>query len=147
MENLIKILSLLNNSTEQKQKPAEIPKEVSSQYPYGEFPIRYTRHGQEEIRKSSENRFSYNEQKQEEPQPQSNIDIASLLPLIQLMSSKNNQPRDMFKILSKLLFKDNKDLEKLFDLLPKQKPVEIKSENEFPDTNKVKISSLRKINE
>ena len=52
----------------------------------------------------------------------------------------------MFKILSKLLFKDNPEIEKLFNIIPQIKPQEIKSTSSFPDTNKVAINNLKRIN-
>ena len=45
----------------------------------------------------------------------------------------------------KLLFKDNPTYEKLFSQLTKIKSQEIKREDDFPDTNNIKISSLKRI--
>lgn len=148
MENLLQILNLLNNTSKQNETPTqqEIPKEILDQYPYGDFPIRYTKVGQENIRKQSEKRFSYEESipnKTINNEQNNNLNLTSLLPFIQLMSGKK-QPHDMMKLLSQLLFKDNKDMQKLFELFP-MKSQEIKNNNNFPDLNKVKISSLKRI--
>lgn len=123
-----------------------IPKEIIDQYPYGQFPIRYTRLGQESIRKESENRFLNVEPPPNLEETKSNINILEFLPLIELMSGKKDS-KEMFKILSKLLFKDNKDMETIFNLLspPSPKSQEIKPQNPFPNTNKVNISSLKRI--
>ena len=61
MDNLSELLQLFSNTTKKEEKTT-IPKELADQYPYGQFPIRYTKIGQEEIRKQSENRFSYSEE-------------------------------------------------------------------------------------
>jgi hypothetical protein len=105
MDNIADLIQMFSNK--QEEKKIEIPKELADQYPYGQFPIRYTKIGQEEIRKQSENRFSYSEEKKEQPSQSNNLDMKSLLPIIQLMSSGKKNPNDMMKILSKLLFKDN----------------------------------------
>lgn len=122
-----------------------IPKEILDQYPYGEFPIRYTKSGQESIRRESENRFSYAEPLSPPPSEKQN-NILELLPLLQLMSGKKDS-KEMFKILSKLLFKDNKEMEQIASLLMPtiSKSQEIKPQADFPDANKVNISSLKRI--
>ena len=143
ISDLIKIFSNFNN-----EKKQEIPKEISNQYPYGQFPIKYTKLGQESIRKQSENRYSYNEEKEKNNRNDS-LDLQTLLPMIQLMTSSKKSNKDMMGILTKLLFKDQPELQKLFSLLPnnsKIKNQEIKQNNQFPDTNKVQISSLKRIN-
>lgn len=126
-----------------------IPKEVIEQYPYGEFPLRYTKSGQEIIRKQSESRFKYDNpvatQNVSPDNKSENLNLSMLLPLIQMMSGGKKNPKDMMQIFSKLLFKDNPDMQKLFSMLPNIKGQEITPQNEFPDTNKVSISSLKKI--
>ena len=52
----------------------------------------------------------------------------------------------MLELLSKVIFKDNPELQKLLKLFPHTKSQEVKSTQDFPDTNKICISSLRKIN-
>lgn len=135
----------LDTYLESNQAPnSPIPKEILDQYPYGEFPIRYTKIGQESIRRESENRFS-NVRPESHPQP-NNMNFLELLPILQLMNGKKDS-KEMFKILSKLLFKDNKDLEKIFNLLSPSiaKSQELKNTQSFPDTNNVKINNLRRI--
>lgn len=143
MENISDLIQLLSNNKQEKK--VEIPKEIADQYPYGKFPIRYTKLGQEEIRKQSESRFSYSEEYKEEKKEDNNLDLKSLLPIIQLMSSGKKNPKDMIKILTKILFKDNPTYEKLFSQLTNMKSKEIKSEDNFPDTNKVIINSLKRV--
>lgn len=150
VDNLLNILNLFNQASQTKNtepEKYEIPKEILDQYPYGKFPNQYTKNGQEDLRKASENRYSYiDAEKTEARKNESNLDISSILPLIELMSGKQ-QPKDMMKILSKMLFKENKEFEKIFDLItPKNKPQELIN-NSFPNTNKVKISTLRRIDE
>lgn len=131
-----------NNYTE--TNTSNIPKEILDQYPYGQFPIRYTKLGQENIRRESENRFSYNATP---PQTQqNNLNLLELIPLLQLMNGKKDS-KEMFKILSKLLFKDNKDIEKIFNLISPTltQSQELKPQSTFPDTNKIKINSLQRV--
>ena len=144
MENiadLIKIFSTLN-----KDKPQEIPKEIENQYPYGQFPIKYTKSGQENIRKQSENRYSHIEKDSKENNNNNDFSLETFLPIIQLMSSGKKNNKDMMSILAKLLFKDKPELQKLFNLFPniKQKNQEIKANTQFPDTNKIQINSLKR---
>lgn len=156
MENLINLISSLSNANSHNQKnEPQIPKEILDQYPYGEFPIRYTKVGQDTIRRNSENRFSYNTPPQEEKpleNNQSSLDLKSMLPLIQTLSNKKNSPKDLFKVFSQLLFKNNPELSKLINLFSSNtthneniKSQEINNTTYFPDTNKVNISSLKKV--
>ena len=68
-----------------------------------------------------------------------------LIPIIQMLSGGKKNQKDMMQIFSKLLFKDNPDMQKLFSMLPSIKGQEINNSEDFPDTNKVKISTLKKI--
>ena len=147
MDNIIEILNTVNsiNAHQHESSSPSIPEEILNQYPYGQFPTRYTKVGQEEIRRNSQNRFSHESKTTANTTSnnQSN-DILSILPLLQLIASKNNQ--DTMKILSQFLFKDNKDMQKLFNLIShKNKPQSINADSNFPNTNKVKISSLKRI--
>lgn len=142
--NIIEILSSLYKKSETPPPEPEIPEEIKSMYPYGEFPIRYTKIGQEEIRKHSENRFEP-PQKDSPTNQSDNFNIMSLLPLLQLLGGKKN-PKDMMQILSSILLKDNPEMQKLFKLLPKPDKDIQKSSIDFPNTNTVNISSLKRIN-
>ena len=154
MENLIKLLSSLsqnNKDSSNTNNSNPIPKEIIDQYPYGEFPIRYTKVGQEDIRKNSENRFAYTESPiPQEKTDHNNFDLQSLMPIVQLLSNKNTSQKDMFKVFSSLLFKDKPELQNILDIFsksskPSQKHQEIDNTNPFPNTNRVNISSLQKI--
>jgi hypothetical protein len=152
--NLISALSKNTSNTKNEENTQTIPKEILDQYPYGEFPIRYTKPGQETIRKHSENRFleSYDNKTNENNNNNTNdFNISSLLPLIQILSNKNSSNKDLIDIFSKLLFKDKPELQNLLKMFNKSshkdiKPQEINNTNYFPETNKVNISSLKKIN-
>ena len=143
--NLFKAISS-SNKKEQADTP-HIPKEVIEQYPYGQFPLKYTKSGQEIIRKQSEDRFAYKESEHivNEEKKDNNMDLNTLLPIIQMLSGGKKNSKDLFKILAKILFKDNPEMEKIMSLMPNLKAQEFKQQQEFPDTNKVKISSLKKI--
>ena len=56
INDIIKVFS--SQKTQEQEQTPNIPQEVLNQYPYGQFPIQYTRTGQEQLRKQSENRFS-----------------------------------------------------------------------------------------
>ena len=143
------MIDMFQNLSSNNSNNNPIPKEVIEQYPYGEFPLRYTKSGQEIIRKQSESRFKYDNpvatQNVSPDNKSENLNLSMLLPLIQMMSGSKKNPKDMMQIFSKLLFKDNPDMQKLFSMLPNIKGQEITPQNEFPDTNKVSISSLKKI--
>lgn len=143
------MIDMFQNLSSNNSNNNSIPKEVIEQYPYGEFPLRYTKSGQEIIRKQSESRFKYDNSVATQNVPSDskneNLNLSMLLPLIQMMSGSKKNPKDMMQIFSKLLFKDNPDMQKLFSMLPNIKGQEIAPQSEFPDTNKVSISSLKKI--
>ena len=142
------IIDMFQNLNSNNSNSNSIPKEVIEQYPYGEFPLRYTKSGQEIIRKQSESRFKYDNSVATQNTPpeckSENLNLSMLLPIIQMLSGNKKNPKDMMQIFSKLLFKDNPEMQKLFSLLPSIKGQEI-SQNEFPETNKISISSLKKI--
>lgn len=150
MDNIFNMLDKLNSNNSSTVENNNIPKEILDQYPYGQFPIRYTKYGQEIIRKQSESRFKYendNVQNIEKNTIDKKLDISTLLPIIQMLSSGKKSNKDMMQLFSKILFKDNPDLQKLFSLFPTIKGQDIdKQKDEFPNTNKVEISSLKKIN-
>lgn len=146
MNNLLNLINILSkSSTDNNEHKQDIPQEILSQYPYGDFPIRYTKSGQESLRRESEKRYAYEKKEDEQSSHTNNISIAELIPFLQLLGNKK-EPTETFQLLTKLLFKDNKEIESLFKLIPKSKPQEIDHENEFPNTNKVKINSLQRIN-
>lgn len=149
MSDLFEMFSSLNlNKNENTQNT--IPQEIINQYPYGQFPLRYTKSGQEIIRKQSENRYSYSTNTQNNDSiakdtQNGNINLSTLLPIIQMLSTGKKNSKDMMQLFSKLLFKDNPDMQKLINLIPNLKGQEIKCENQFPNTNKIQISELKKI--
>ncbi len=137
-----------NNSNTKSDSQNSIPKEILDQYPYGEFPLRYTKSGQEIIRKQSESRYSHisdTPQHRDVYTENNNLSLTTILPLIQMLSGGKKNSKDLMQIFSKLLFKDNPDMQKLINLIPNLKGQELKTEDNFPDTNKIQISSLKKI--
>lgn len=151
MDNFFDILNSFSKSQDNKNDN-NIPKEVIDQYPYGQFPLRYTKSGQEIIRKQSESRYLYDSPSQSiqnnnppPPKDDNSLNLSLLLPIIQMLSGGKKSSKDMLGIFSKLLFKDNPDMQKLFSMLPNIKSQELSNEDNFPTTNKVQISSLKKI--
>ena len=151
MDNIFEMLGKLNSNNNSKDTNS-IPKEIIDQYPYGQFPLRYTKTGQEIIRKQSESRYSYEQQNNYNEPPQenksdNNLNLSMLLPFIQMLSGGKKSSKDMMQVFSKLLFKDNPDMQKLFSMLPNIKGLDVKTTNNetFPNTNKVEISSLKRI--
>ncbi len=151
MDNIFEMLGKLNSNNNSKDTNP-IPKEIIDQYPYGQFPLRYTKTGQEIIRKQSESRYSYEQPNTYNEPPQenksdNNLNLSMLLPFIQMLSGGKKNPKDMMQVFSKLLFKDNPDMQKLFSMLPNIKGLDVKTTNNetFPNTNKVEISSLKRI--
>ena len=150
MDNIFDMLGKLGSQKPENENPqATIPKEILDQYPYGQFPLRYTKSGQEILRKQSENRFSFEQEKTpvstQGAKQENGLNMQMLIPIIQMLSGGKKNQKDMMQIFSKLLFKDNPDMQKLFSILPNIKGQEINSSEDFPDTNKVKISTLKKI--
>lgn len=148
MDNIFDMLGKLGSQKSQNENSQAVPKEILDQYPYGQFPLRYTKSGQEILRKQSENRFSYEQEKTVSTQGEkqdSGLNMQMLIPIIQMLSGGKKNQKDMMQIFSKLLFKDNPDMQKLFSILPNIKGQEINNSEDFPDTNKVKISTLKKI--
>lgn len=149
MQNLglTEIIKTLSNTNENS---SSIPKEILEQYPYGEFPLRYTKSGQEYLRKNSEARYLNSPpstQDKVEDDTSKPIDLSTILTLSTLLSNKKKQPSDMLELISSILFKDNPEIKKLLKLFkPTTKAQEVIPKEDFPDTNKVCISSLKRIN-
>lgn len=149
MQNLglSEIIKTLSNTSE---KSPTIPKEVLDQYPYGEFPLRYTKSGQDFLRKNSETRYLNDTpptQDNEENNTSNSLDLSTILTLTSLLTNKKKQPSDMLELISTILFKDNPEMKKLLKLLaPTTKAQEVTPKEDFPDTNKVCISTLKRIN-
>lgn len=149
MDNIAQLLKILSNTNSEENKEPDIPKEIIDQYPYGEFPIRYTKSGQETIRKNSEARYSHSiDTNKDSLQPKpAGLDISTILSLSTLLSGKKKgNQNDMLEIFSSILFKDNPELKKILELFSKKtKAQEIDNSNNFPDANKVRISALKKV--
>ena len=149
MDNIAQLLKILSSQNNTNTTEPQIPKEITDQYPYGEFPIRYTKTGQETIRKNSESRFSINPSSQtnnEIHNNPSNIDISTILTLSTLLSGKKKNQNEMLELLSSMLFKDNPELKKILSLFSKNhKTQEINNSLNFPETNRVSINSLKKV--
>lgn len=149
MDNIADLLKILSSAQNiEKESSTQIPREIADQYPYGEFPIRYTRVGQETIRKNSETRYlnPATETTEHTENRKDNLDITTILSLTSLLSNKSKKPRDMFEIFSSILFKDKPELKKILGMFSKTpKSNNINNCDSFPDTNKVSISSLKKV--
>ncbi len=139
MESLIKLLSM----GQKPQTSEPINQEINMQYPYGDFPIRYTKSGQELLRKNSEARFLSSPPP--EQQQNQNLDVSTLVTLMSLIGNKKKSSSDILELISPLLFKDNPELKSLLKLFNKDKPKDIINTENFPNTNKVTISNLKRV--
>ena len=139
----------MNNSNNYTQDNNfnNIPKEIINQYPYGDFPIKYTKSGQEKIRIQSEHRYeNYIENATPIESQNNSTNIDTILPLIQILTKKQKSPNDMMEIMSKILFKDNPKMEKIFTLFNNNiKKQNIDNTSTFPDTNKYDIDKLKRV--
>ena len=149
MDNIAQLLKILSSTNSNENREPQTPKEILDQYPYGEFPIRYTKSGQEKIRKNSESRYSHHTDNHENlslPKTPC-LDISTILSLSSLLSGKKkNNQNEMLEIFSSLLFKDNPEFKQILELFSKKpKAQEIDNCSNFPDTNKVCINSLKKV--
>lgn len=138
--NLINILS----KTPIDATNGNIPKEVLDQYPYGDFPLRYTKTGQEFLRKNSEARY-LNPSPNPEANKSSEPDMSTLVSILSLLGGKKKSSNDIFELLSSILFKDNPELKNILKLFNPKKQTEIETCSDFPDANKVKISNLKRV--
>lgn len=141
--NIANLLKALSNGQDNIAPPSNSQNEISMQYPYGDFPIRYTKSGQETLRKQSEARFLNT------PQPSntqgSDMDISTLVTIMSLLTGKKKSSSDLLELLYPLLFKNNPELKSLLKLFNKESPKEIVNTKDFPNTNKVSVSSLKRV--
>ncbi len=142
LSNLINILS--SAKTDKEVSSESIPKEILDQYPYGDFPIRYTKTGQEFLRKNSEARYLNPTPQRKEPQSQE-FNISTLVTLLSLVGTKKKSPSDMLELFSSILFKDNPEIKNILKLFNANKQPKIESLEKFPDANKIKISTLKRV--
>ena len=130
-ESVLNILSnmLINKdsttSAAKNYNTAPKSNDLNNMYPYGDFPIRYTKNYQAYL-KSNLNRvdtFSTNtdteniDSNYQNNTTQNNFDIKSLLSLIQNLSSNNLDTKSLLSTLIPLLFKDQNNLLPLIDAL------------------------------
>lgn len=142
LSNLINILS--SAKTDKDASSESVPKEILDQYPYGDFPIRYTRSGQEFLRKNSEARYLNPTPQYEEPKT-SKSDISTLATLLSLVGTKKKSPSDMLELFSSIIFKDNPEIKNILKLFNTNKQPKIEPLEKFPDANKIKISTLKRV--
>ncbi len=131
---------------------------ILSEYPYGQFPTRYTKSGQEEMKrkwqegKANNNNVSIqnvgNTTEDSEPTHSANtIDIHKLLPLIKKMNSNSPLSQgDLMGMLMGMLGKEHSDLVDIFSVIANTKTVkesDIKSMN--INTNLPPIDSYKKV--
>lgn len=142
--NFSNLINILSGAQTTSNTTTNIPKEVLEQYPYGDFPIRYTRSGQEFLRKNSEARY-LNPPPPQKPSESTNSDISTLITLMSLLGGKKKSSNEMFELFSSILFKDNPELKKLIKLFPQNKPKEVNAQTDFPKPHTVSISNLKRV--
>lgn len=105
-----------------------IPNELKSMYPYGDFPIKYTKSYQDYLKSNinktifSDIPISDNQANDNSSIPQekeNGIDIKSILPIIQTLSSnKSPDTKSLLNVLAPILFKDNPNILSLISNMP-----------------------------
>ena len=115
---------------------------MTSEYPYGQFPTRFTKLGQQrrlEKKKIEEQRVSsLSTQPVSSPQqPQQNsFDISKLLPLIKLMGDKKSiSTSDMLKMFIPLLGGESSGVSELLSLFPTKEEEPIVEDLSSPPIN------------
>lgn len=116
---------------------------VSNEYPYGIFPLNYTKEGQEKIKHEIQEQAKKDIIDVSEPAPRPALDISKLLPLIKLMGNKKSLSQgDMLQLLVPMLTGANVDISEILKTIePSNEPEE--AEDIIP--NQIKISSYKKI--
>lgn len=160
---LLNMLSTLMSSPKKPEESYTTPshsKDLDYMYPYGDFPIKYTKSYQE-YQRISRNNILYPSQYQtsnaESIQPDStttdssntpntSISMSSIMPLIQsLLSGKKNSSEDILNNILPLLFKDSPSITPLLSLIKSSSTAHKPSVNTL-NTDKVDIDSLQIIN-
>ena len=116
---------------------------VSNEYPYGIFPLNYTKEGQEKIKHEIQEQAKKDIIDVSKPTPRPALDISKLLPLIKLMGNKKSLSQgDMLQLLVPMLTGSNVDISEILKSIePTNEPEE--AEDIIP--NQIKISSYKKI--
>ncbi len=112
---------------------------INNEYPYGEFPTKYTKNGQAELKQKWQEGNLNNEEKitanahnaTHQHQPANTIDIHKILPLIKKMNSNTPLSQgDMMGMLMGLIGKEHSDLVDVFSVIANTnivKEVDVKS--------------------
>lgn len=103
-----------------------ISNDLKNMYPYGDFPIRYTKNYQDYLKSNLNNgnafSMNYSSENIDNTIPttttQNNFDIKTLLPLIENLSNNNLDTKSLLSSLMPLLFKDQNNLLPLLEALP-----------------------------
>ena len=130
-DNLLNMITSIMSNLPTSTKPqnetnnTDISHELKSMYPYGEFPVKYTKSYQDHIRQNLNNDTAYTDNKStidtyinEQPTTSQSLDLKTILPLIQNLSSGNRDSKSLINAITPLLFKDQPNLLSLIDSLP-----------------------------
>lgn len=116
---------------------------VSNEYPYGIFPLNYTKEGQEKIKQSHQQQLREDSFTTPESSLKPTLDLSKILPLIKLMGNKKSLSQgDMLQLLLPMLTGADFDMSEILkSITPSNEPEEV----EDTITNQIKISSYKKI--
>ncbi|MBO7218799.1 MAG: hypothetical protein J6V40_02375 [Clostridia bacterium] len=131
-ENILNIISSMLTSKDSapsntsNYNTSPISNDLKNMYPYGDFPIRYTKNYQAHLKNNLnqvdsfiQNTNTENVDSYIQPNtPQNNFDIKTLLPLIQNLSNNNLDTRSLLSSLMPLIFKDQNNILPLIEALP-----------------------------
>ena len=130
---------------------------VSNEYPYGEFPLQYTKLGQEQLKKQwQNNNLNVKPDKPDTPpkpdqhphkEGNKNFDMHKLLPLIKKMNSnKTLSQADLMQMLMGFMDNENKELAEVFNVIASTQTVKEKDITTLNiSSNAPSIDSFRKI--
>ena len=123
-------------------------KHSSAEYPYGEFPIKFTKTGQEKyLQELNKNQYEQyvntasidRQENTQQNNQQNTFDIAKLIPIIKLMSDKKSMSStDMLQMFLPLLGGGNMgNITELMSLFNKNQNDEIAEDIDLPNTIKI----------
>lgn len=127
-------------------------KQYISEYPYGQFPTRFTKKGQQQHFEqltseiSQPQTLTINESRKESPQ-QNSFDISKLLPLIKLMSDKKSiSSTDMLQMFIPLLGGNySSNINDIMSLINPSKQANEDIAEDIPPINSIKIDDYKRI--
>ena len=124
-------------------------KQSFNEYPYGQFPTKFTKTGQKQYFEeltNTEQKINTLNVAPPEPQQNNSFDISKLLPLIKMMSDKKSMSStDMLSLFIPLLGGGGNNISELMSLMNSSKSTTEEVEEDISPTDTMRIDEYKRV--